>query len=101
MSLFLRSASRLRSIDARSLAQIYMGLSQVIFKYNDNFLDLGPGSGNSFATASLVLDNPNCFGIELNRGAQEFYLKNYSFFIPEIKSRANINDASLPSTSPA
>lgn len=70
--------SRLRSIDARSLAQIYMGLSQVIFKHNDNFLDLGPGSGNSFATASLVLDNPNCFGIELNRGAQEFYLKNYN-----------------------
>lgn len=70
--------SRLRSVDARSLAQIYMGLSQVIFKHNDNFLDLGPGSGNSFATASLVLDNPNCFGIELNSGAQEFYLKNYN-----------------------
>jgi hypothetical protein len=69
---------RQRSIDARSLAQIYMGLSQVIFSHNDNFLDLGSGLGNSFATASLILDSPNCFGIEMNSGAQEFYLKNYN-----------------------
>ena len=71
-------AKHLRSIDSRSLAQIYMGLSHVIFEPKDNFLDLGPGSGNSFATANLVLDNPSCFGVELNSGAQEFYLKNYN-----------------------
>jgi hypothetical protein len=67
----------LRSMDARSLGQIYLGLSQINFNKNDIFLDLGPGSGNSFSTANLILDNPICYGIELNSGAQAYYLRAY------------------------
>jgi hypothetical protein len=67
----------LKLIDARSLAQIYLALSQTVFNKSDIFLDLGPGSGNSFATSKLILDNPSCYGIELNQGAQEFYQRAY------------------------
>ena len=68
----------LKSLDARSISQIYLGQSQTIFEKDDIFLDLGPGSGNSFATAQLILNKPKCYGIELNQGAQDFYAKTYS-----------------------
>jgi hypothetical protein len=69
--------SSLKSIDARSLGQIYLGLGQIVFRENDVFLDLGPGSGNSFSTANLVLERPICYGVELNAGAKEFYERAY------------------------
>jgi len=69
--------SSLKSIDARSLGQIYLGLGHTVFNKNDVFLDLGPGSGNSFSTATLVLESPICYGIELNVGAKEFYERAY------------------------
>lgn len=69
--------SSLKSIDARSLGQIYLGLGQIVFNENDVFLDLGPGSGNSFSTATLVMERPICYGVELNAGAKEFYERAY------------------------
>ena len=67
----------LNNIDPRAFAQIQAGISLVEFKSNDNFLDLGPGNGNSFAMAMKLLPSPNLYGIELNLGAKNFYKKTY------------------------
>ena len=43
------------------------------FKKGENFLDIGPGPGGSFYIAEKLLYNPNLFGIEITKGAREFY----------------------------
>jgi hypothetical protein len=68
----------LKNIDPRSFAQIQTGIFFVSFVANDNFLDLGPGDGNSFSMASRLLPNPNLFGIEYNQGAKRFYKDKYN-----------------------
>lgn len=68
----------LKNIDPRSFAQIQTGIFFVDFATNDNFLDLGPGNGNSFSMASRLLPNPNLFGIEFNQGAERFYKDKYN-----------------------
>jgi SAM-dependent methyltransferase len=67
----------LKGIDPRAFAQIQTGISLIDFKSNDNFLDLGPGNGNSFAMAKKLLPGANLYGIELNSGAKNFYKKTY------------------------
>ena len=68
----------LKNIDPRSFAQIQTGIFFVDFATYDNFLDLGPGNGNSFSMASRLLPNPNLFGIEINQGAERFYKDKYN-----------------------
>ncbi len=43
------------------------------FKRNEIFLDIGPGPGSSFYIASKFLKSPQLFGIEITKGASEFY----------------------------
>lgn len=69
---------RLKNLDPRAFAQLATGISFVDFKPFDAFLDLGPGNGNSFAMANLLLPNPRLYGVELNSGAIDFYHANYN-----------------------
>jgi len=65
------------SMTYRSLSQIMLAKHFVSFSENDCFLDIGPGTGESFATARKVLPNPRCVAIELSTGADLAYERVY------------------------
>lgn len=63
--------------DYRSLAQLLLAKQYVSFRSGDCFLDIGPGGGQSFASANRVFARPDCAAIELNEGAAKAYSREY------------------------
>jgi SAM-dependent methyltransferase len=57
----------------KTTQQIILIADYCDFKKGENFLDIGPGAGGSFYIANNLLDNPSLFGIEITKGAREFY----------------------------
>ncbi len=53
-------------LDERSISQITIARLFADFASGDGFLDLGPGAGVSFFTASQLLPDPVLFGVEMN-----------------------------------
>ena len=60
------------SLSQLLLAQQYVGMSP-----RDLFLDIGAGSGASFSSASMLLDEPELCAIERNKGASEAFDRLY------------------------
>lgn len=61
----------------RSLAQLVLARHFVEFKEGDKFVDIGPGRGESFMSASIVFKKPKMFAVELSDGASVAYKKIY------------------------
>jgi hypothetical protein len=61
----------------RALAQLTLARGFVVFSENDIFLDVGPGSGASYAVARQLFNNPLMAAIELSEGASEAYSRLY------------------------
>jgi len=73
--------------DSRSLGQILLAKQFIQFEKDDIFLDLGPGSGSSFAIANMVFKKPRCLAVELCSGASEAYKRIYG-----IKTYSSLSD---------
>lgn len=61
----------------RSLAQLVLARHFVDFEEGDTFVDIGPGRGESFMSASNVFKKPKMFAVELSDGASVAYKNIY------------------------
>jgi len=69
-----------KHFDTRSISQLL--LFKQFFNIGDKpvFLDIGPGKGQSFSSATKLFTNPTCVAIEHNEGAAEALERVYSAF---------------------
>lgn len=67
-----------KACDSRSTAQLLLIKQFVNLRENAVFLDIGPGSGKSFASANKILSKPTCVAIEPNEGAASALQRVYS-----------------------
>lgn len=65
------------SYNYRSLAQLVLARHFVDFKEGDTFVDIGPGRGESFMSATNVFKKPKMFAVELSDGASAAYKNIY------------------------
>ncbi|QLC26648.1 class I SAM-dependent methyltransferase [Parasphingopyxis algicola] len=84
-------------LDERSVAQISLARLFCHFEAGDGFLDLGPGAGVSFFTASQLLPEPKMFGVEMNEEMIDNIGKRIPDvrFAPDIEGIARIKDAPI------
>ncbi len=61
----------------RSLSQLVLARHFVQFEMGDSFVDIGPGSGESFVSATSVLPDPKMLAVELSDGAPAAYKDIY------------------------
>ena len=73
--------------DSRSFGQLSLARAFCNFNSGDVFLDIGPGTGDSFNFAKTLFNNPKLHSIEFSQGAKEHYKKNYNAL-----SHDSIND---------
>lgn len=81
-----QSLERPIGYDYRALAQLVLAKHFTEFHRGDYFVDVGPGSGGSFAMAMKVLQDPCLAAVEIHRDARAAYRRLYSAnAVPRVK----------------
>ena len=73
-----RAIVKTKHIDTRSISQIFLFKQFFDIGEKPVFLDIGPGKGNSFSSATKLFANPTCVAIEHNEGAAEALKRVYT-----------------------